>query len=1125
MRPRTWMGLLLLLGSSHAAEAPIGYYRFPAIQGDTIVFAAEGDLWRVGAAGGTATRLTTHPADESCPAISPDGSLLAYSASYEGPTEVYTMPIEGGPPVRRTFEGESAIVVGWTPDGQVLYSTRHASTLPSRQLVRLDLASGLRTILPLAEASDGAYGADGRTLFFTRYAFQGSHTKLYKGGTAQNLWKLAPGAPEAVPLTADYPGTSRRPMVWENRVYFVSDRDGSMNLWSMDPNGADLRQHTSHRGWDVASPSLGSGRIVYQLGADLRLYDIAAARDTALDVRLASDFDQEREAWIRKPMDFLTSAALSPKGDRVALTARGQVFVAPAHQGRLVEVTRKPGVRYRQTVFFPDGKSLLTLSDESGEVELWRLPANGAGAPQQLTSNAKVLRWEAVPSPDGRFVAHHDKDHQLWLDDLEHKKQTRIAVSSVDDFIDLRWSPDSRWLAYCAPAENMFFQIWLYEAATGKSTPVTTDRFDSYSPAWSADGQWLYFLSDRYLRTLVDAPWGPRQPDPFTATPTQIYALALHKEFRSPFQAYDELHPKSLEPNEPNEPNEPAKGSASAASAAAQGTSGKAPDAKKPDAKGQAAEKKPVEPEPKPVTIDLAGIESRLVPVPASPGRYRALTTDDKRLYWIAVDATFDHKLSLQVLAIDPEKPEQKTLLEDIQEYALSADRQKLLVRKADQLYIFDAGDKAPEKLDDSKVDLGRWIFPIQPREQWRQMFVEAWRLERDYFYSREMNHVDWKAMLEKYRPLADRVTCRGELSDLLGQMIGELGALHMFVSPGDVRHGEDPIEIGSLGAVFERDEAAGGWRITRIYRTDPDFPADLAPLLQPGVQASEGEVLEAINGVSTLSVPDPAILLRNQAGRQVLLRLRSGPNGASREAVAVPIGKEQDMSLRYSDWELGRRKQVEQLGGGQIGYVHLRAMGGENWAEWARGFYPVFNRQGLILDVRHNDGGNIDSWLLGKLMRKAWFYWQPRVGQPYWNMQYAFRGHMVVLVDAWTASDGEAFAEGFRRLGLGKVIGTRTWGGEIWLTSSNLLVDKGIASAAENGVYGPEGQWLIEGHGVDPDIVVDNLPRATFDGHDAQLEAAVRHLQERIREQPLIVPAAPAYPDKSFRPPEPNAP
>ena len=1112
------LALFLLLPRALRAEETLGYYRFPALHGDTLVFAAEGDLWRVDRRGGVATRLTTHPAEEAHPAISPDGKTIAFSAAYEGPVEVYTMPIDGGLPVRRTFEGEEgrtgAVVVGWTPGGEVLYATSHESGLPGTDLARIDPAMGRRTLVPLAQASEGVYTADGKTLFFTRFAFQGSHTKRYKGGTAQSLWRYMEGTPEAVPLTADFPGTSRSPMLWQERVYFVSDRDGTMNLWSMDEDGKNPRQLTHHQGWDVTSPDLSDGRIVYQLGADLRIFDVASGQDALVPIRLISDFDQMREAWVKKPLGFLTAARLSPEGNRIVITARGQVFVVPAKAGRIVEVTRKPGVRYREGRFLPDGKSVIALSDESGEVELWKLPANGVGKPEQLTSDAKVLRWEGEPSPDGRWLAHHDKEQQLWLLDLKTRKQKRLAVSVAGDFQDLAWSPDSRWLAWSVPEPNSFNRLYLYQVETGKTVPLTSNRFNSTSPAWSRDGKWLYFLSDRSLNTLVRSVWGPRQPDPYLTATTGIFGIALKKDTRSPFQPPDELHPAK-----PKDKEEEATADEAAGKEEKGKEEKKAKSKEKSEEEDQDKAKKP----PK-VEIDLDGLASRLYEVPVPPGNYESLRAGEDHLFWISDQPGLEDDVrSLQAVPFDWEKVEPKTLLAGLEDYDLSSDGKRLMIRKTDDLYVFDAADATAgddlltdKELEKARVDLSKWTFSFDPREQWQQMFREAWRLERDYFYDPKMHGVDWPAMFEKYRPLSLRVTSREELDDLLGQMVSELSALHTFVR-SEARKGDEEVEIASLGAELARDPAAGGWRVTHVYRSDPELPSAAGPLRAPGVNVEDGDLIESINGVPTASALDLGALLRNQADRQVLLRVQDGKTHKSRDVVVKPVSPKDDADLRYADWEYSRRLAVEEKGKGEIGYVHLRAMGGEDYTSWARDFYPVFDRPGLIVDVRNNRGGNIESWILAKLMRKAWFWWQPRTGEPYSNMPYAFRGHLVVLVNESTASDGEAFAEGVKRLKLGTVIGNRTWGGEIWLTSSNVLVDKGIATAAEFGVYGPEGIWLIEGHGVDPDMPVENAPHATFEGKDAQLDAAIQYLQEKIKAEPVPVPKAPAYPNKAL--------
>jgi tricorn protease len=460
-------------------------------------------------------------------------------------------------------------------------------------------------------------------------------------------------------------------------------------------------------------------------------------------------------------------------------------------------------------------------------------------------------------------------------------------------------------------------------------------------------------------------------------------------------------------------------------------------------------------------------------------------------------------------------------MLADVRDYELSLDRKKMLVMKDKEFYIFDGDAKAaaiedPKALAKARIDLSRWTIDTNPRAEFHQLFEDAWRLERDYFYDRHMHGVDWKLMHDRYLPLVDRVADRDDLNDVIAQMVGELSALHIFVQGGDARGPADEVGLASLGAVLRRDDKAGGYVVEHIYRHDPDLPNETPPLARPNSLVHEGEVIVSIDGDDLLSVADERELLRGKAGRQVLLRVKSTA-GQIRDVILAPVSTQDEANLRYNEWEYTRRLKVEADSHGQIGYVHLRAMGPNDIAQWARDFYPVYDRQGLIIDVRHNGGGNIDSWLLSKLLRQAWFWWQPRVGNPSPNMQYAFRGHMVVLCDRETASDGEAFTEGFRRLKLGKVIGERTWGGEIWLSFDNVLADSGIATAAEDGVYGPEGKWLIEGHGVDPDIVVDDLPHATFGGSDAQLDTALNYLQEQIRKDPRPVPKAPPYPNKAL--------
>jgi tricorn protease len=639
---------------------------------------------------------------------------------------------------------------------------------------------------------------------------------------------------------------------------------------------------------------------------------------------------------------------------------------------------------------------------------------------------------------------------------------------------DPAWSRDSRWLAFVEAAANTFNQLKLFDTTNGSVTTLTSDRVNAQAPAWDSKGDFLWFLSDRRLVSSVSSPWGSRQPEPFFDKTWEIYEIGLRPDVRSHFRPADELTP--------------------AADAA-------------PGSGAQAA--------PNPVRIVLDGIERRVRRVPVEAGNYGGLSANGSALFYVARDAGQFGGGNLVALPITSDDPKPVVVAEGVGSYELSGDGKKLLLRQRDAFYVVDAKASKPGNLQESRVDLSGWKFSMDVRQDFRQMFTDALRMERDYFYDPAMHGLDWKAVTAKHLALVDRITTRDELSDLIGRAVGELSALHTAVRGGELRAGEDNIQVASLGARLAKDPRAGGYRIERIYQSDPDYPEEASPLAEPYLGVLEGDVIVAVNGSGTLDVPDLGALLRDQVGKSVRLSVRSG-GAAPRDVLVTPIGNESN--LRYADWEQSRRLKVEQDGKGQIGYVHLRAMGGGNLTEWYRNFYPVFDRQGLIIDVRRNSGGNIDSFILEKLMRQAWMYWKENVGGVSWNMQYAFRGHMVVLVDQNTASDGEAFADGFRRLGLGPVIGMRTWGGEIWLGDSNRLTDGGVARAPSMGVFAPEGGWLIEQIGVVPDQEVDNLPRATFDGQDAQLDAAIRYLQQKIAEDPRTVPTPPPHPKRAFR-------
>lgn len=1065
-----WSVLALALAAFHP-----GYLRQPTMHGDTIVCVAEGDLFVTSASGGMARRLTSHPGMERHPRLSPDGTQVAYIGHREGTPDLYVIDVDGGTPRRLTYDGASKKTAGWTQDGQVLIQTDRFTTLPGVELVAVDPKLRATSRIPLFRAAEGAYGPDGR-LYFTRLRRQSSHNKRYRGGWMQRIWSWGPGDETATPLTEDH---ARNPIFMDERIYFLSDRAGASNLWSMDPKGQNVRQHTRFQGVGVQEASGHGGQVVLRVGPNLWLWK-RGTEPRPIDVRLVTDLEQVRLRHGEDVWTYLDGAALDGTGKRVVLGVRGGAKVVPTGLGRTVDLAQPETGRLREVQFLgTQGDSLVAFGDGgTGEMNVFVLSALGTEPPERITDYGPGFRSQLTPSPDGRKVAFATRDNTLDLMDLERDVTIVVDRSQHGSFFDLAWSADSRWLAYVGNESNDMTTVRLFDTKTGKKGPVTSDRTPSRDPAFGPEGKVLYFLTDRHLSNVVPSPWGLYQPEPYFDHRTEILGLPLSGPERSPFAPPDELHPpEAAEKDDEDDDSGP----------------------------------------PSTATVRFGGALDRLFKVPVNADNYRKLRVARGRLYALRSETPFGgptELVSVQVRPRDRTGPELEVLTSDVEDYDVSGDGSAVMIRKKQAIWVVPASGEVPAKIDPHVLDVGAVRFTVDPRTEWRQMFLEAWRLERDFFYDPEMHGVDWEAMKARYLPWVDRVTNRQELSDLVALMVSELEALHTFVYGGDVR--EDPTELGFgyLGARFERSDEAGGEVLRHVYVADPDRLDLSSPLARPDLDVREGDVLISVDGRPVMEAPALGAQLLGKAGRRVRLGFKR--KGREFPVLVTPLDRGQEQDLRYAEWEHSRRLRVEETGKGRIGYVHLRSMRGSEMAEWARQYHPVQDREGLIVDVRNNRGGNIDSWVLEKLLRRAWFYWQPRVGRPSPNMQSAFRGHMLVLINERTASDGEAFAEGFRRLGLGPVYGVRSWGGEIWLNASaTQLVDRGGATAAMFGVYGPEGVWLIEGHGVEPDVEVFNDPHQTFQGRDAQLERAITDLLKKIETEPPTIPTAPAYPDK----------
>jgi len=1066
------VALALALTAAVPAQAQsTGYFRHPAIAGDTVAFTAEGDLWLASTEGGAARRLTTHDGEESRAAISPDGKLIAFSASYHGPVETYVMPLTGGEPRRITFENTRAVTLGWTPQGEVLYSSLAGSGPTWNWSVSVvDPTTLERRTLPLADANDAALSPDGKSVFFVRFGFHvtNDNARHYNGGALSQLWRYDLGAAEAVRIGPSDVNL-RSPAWWNGKLIVIAgstEGDGAEALATLDLGTNQLEYLTEPQGFGVREMDVSGDTAIYRSGADLFLLDLATGFNTPLHLTLTGDFDRRRETWLDDPLKYLQAATLASDGSRFALTARGRTLLAGTQKLRRIEVGAPDGVRLSGAVLDPVGKFVYAISDASGEEEIWRYPADGSGDGVQLTRDGSTQREKLHLSPDGKKLAHEDLRGRLWLLDLTSHANKLIddsGATGTPGYESVAWSSDAKAIAFARATNGTGRnRIAIHSLVDGKTVFLTSDKYESRSPVFSPDGRWLWFLSERDFVLANGSPWGDRNTGPFFDKRTKIYALALQPDARFPFQPRNEL---SLDED-------------------------KNGDAKKGNAK--------------PIVFD--GLAQRLFEVPLPGGNYSSLSTDGSRLYYLERDG---EKNALRTLELSRDKVKPETFAADVAGYALSADGKIVGYSTSGEtpsFHLVPAGAKAPGELGDYAVNLSGWRLRVDPKAEWKEMYADAWRMHRDHFYDDKLRGVDWKAIREQYEPLLPRVTDRFELDDLLAQTMANLGALHSQVR-GNLPAAKDGAQAAFLGAKFER--VANGFRIAQILRTEAELPSARGPLQMQGVDVRENDVIVAINGRKASDAADISELLRGTAGQQTLLELSRA--GATHRAIVVPVDVNREAELRYLDWVHGRREKIEAAGNGRIGYLHLRSMGPRDIASFVREFYAQYDRDALVIDVRRNTGGNIDSWVIEKLLRRAWAFWAPPGATPFANMQQTFRGHLAVLADALTYSDGETFAAGIKALKLGPVIGTRTAGAGVWLSDANRLVDGGIARVAQFPQFSAQdGQWLVEGVGVAPDIEIDNLPHETFNGADRQLEAAIAYLLEKLEKEP-VAPLMPA--------------
>lgn len=1070
------------------AAAEVGFYQYPSARGDVLVFASEGDLWRTGRDGGSAVRLTNHPAEESEAHISPDGTMIAFSASYDSERDIYVMPVAGGTPRRLTFEGGFVQTLGWTPDGRVMFASRLPGGGQGEIAYTISPQGGEATPIPLWRVTAATFGSDPRTMFFSRrglYARARDNAVLYRGGGMEQLWRWTMGSDtEATRLLADFGAPIRQPMASGGRIWFLSDKSGKDALWSAAEDGSDVRQVSPDLPFPVLQASIDGGEAFLQNGADIHVVSLASGAMRKLAIDLVTDREQTRARALGEPLRQLEAARISPSGESVAITARGRVALAAPKQLRRVEFAVPTEARARQAVLGTDGRKAFMILDSGDRGDIFAMAADGTGAPVAVTRGYDAHIWSFAAAPDGKTLVVWDKLARLQKVDIATGRVTLLARNATGDdapFRDLVFSPDGKMIAYAetSPANGAnTSDIYVQNLATGERVKATSSKYNDYAPTFAHDGAWLYFVSDRNFAPTPDSPWGDRNMGVAFPDRGEIYALQLDPKASFRFREDNELTMKA----EDREQRE-----ADADGADQEGSpAGKDKDAatKKTDA---------------PASIVLAGLAERLYKVPAKPGVGGQLFANETFLYTRRGD-------DVVAIAIDKSDAKEEVFAAGALDFALAADGTTALVASGSPgkpvLALVPAEAKMPEKVAPYLLRLGDWRLVVDPKAEWRQMFVDAWRMHRDFAYDPALRGVDWNAVRAAHEPMLERIGHRAELNTILGLMAAQLGILHSQVRAGDLPGDTENPDMGFLGASYT--PVAAGLRIDRVMRSEDDLVSLRPPLRRPGVDVRQGDVIRLVDGRHVASVADLRLALAGKAGQQVRLDLTRGARNFS--TIVEPMTLQGLQTASYLDHVEVKRDAADQLSGGQVGYISLRSMGGEDVASFARDWFSQLDKPGLIIDVRNNNGGNIDSIVVSMLMRRPWAFWArpDGTGIPTTNMQNAYRGHVAVLIDERTYSDGETFAGAVKALGLAPLIGQRTAGAGIWLSDRNRLADSGGVRVAENAQYSIDGRWIVEGYGVSPDYEVDNPPLATFRGEDAQLRAAVGILAEKIAREPM---------------------
>jgi len=1084
MRPVPWhalaaAALLCCCGIAHAAGTKL--LRFPNVWHDRVVFSYAGDLWTVGTQGGTAVRLTSNPGLELFGKFSPDGRYIAFTGQYGGDEQVYVIPAAGGSPTQLTFYpaagpladrwGYDNQVYGWTPDGTaVLFrSARDGFMLTDSKLYTVPMMGGAATALPMPVSGAGDFSPDGKKIVYSPLWRDFRSEKRYQGGWANKLFIFDLTHPALEQLTDD-PRTDRDPMWIGDAIYFNSDRTGTFNLFRYDIATKQTRQLTHFEDWDVRWPSADSqGQIVYESAGELHIYDTRGEHDRTLSIEVPADADIDRPQTVNAA-ENIESLHLSPGGERFIVVARGDIFSVPVEHGITRNLTQSSAAHDREAAWSADGKRVAYVSDRSGEEEIYIQAQDGTAPAVPLTSDSKLRYYAPRWSGDDARIAFCDSAGRLSVVEVASKRRIAVAHDPADLAQDYRWSPDGQYLSYSLNDPNGFSGIHVWSVADGKSRRVTPPLFNAQSPAWAPNGELLYFLSQREYQPLLST----IEFDFATDRQTGIFAVALRKDVNNPFGIRDD---------EPGGAAQPVPSNSNAH-----------------------------------MKIEFDGIEQRTIRVPVEADNLTELYAGDEYLLYQRSGPYYygrESSVKPTVMAYSIKDREAEPVAEDVIEWSASADGKHVLAQLSPkEIKYFEVGASKSESEDAKTVSLAGLVTTRIPAAEWREIFAESWRRYRDYFYVENMHGYDWQKLREKYQPLLRFVGSRTDLNYVIAEMISELTVQHAYIEGGDLGLPKRPF-VALPGARFEPDAKSGRYRIAEIFAGQNAEERYRSPLTEVGVDARVGDYVLAINGRELKVGTDPYELLRAAPNQPVEWRVAATDGGAARTIRYQPLNSETD--LRYLAWVEANRARVDALSHGRLGYIHIPDMGEAGLREFIKWWYPQVRKEGLVVDVRGNGGGNISELLIERLARTlhgtsfarnhAAADTYPRVLQP---------GPKVALINEDTSSDGDIFSHAFRQWKIGPLIGKRTWGGAVGITDHGPLLDGGIVFVPEFGTADENGHWIIEGHGVDPDIVVEQDPVAVLHGHDPQLERGVQELMQRLPSTPVGLPRRAAPPVKT---------